>query len=396
MALALCAAGPAAAADVRIGSQGVLYVDGEPTFVIGLSGGPPLGGLTPAGTDGWAEVASSGVRMYRYVPPGPWTLEMVPQAEAWLDAAHAYRGFVWMGLRDLARAQPGDEQDAMLRQVVPALKDHPGMGVWRGIDEPWWSFVRPAEVLAHAYATVKKLDPATPLLTIQAARGTHAELAPYSAFTDIHGADPYPVSFRRPNLDLHDVGRWTKLMQRMTPSRAVLMTLAICHGGSWNAERTLYRLPTLRETRYKVYDAIMNGARGLNFYGGHLACMSESDKALGFNWGYWYGALRPVLLEIAPGSPLHAALVRPQTGVGLRIGYGGTVISRRTDTDLWIVAARHVAGDRKRSLRISGIPSQYRRGKIYGKPRTIEARGGSITVRLNQWGVQVLRFPHSS
>jgi len=391
---ALALAAPAQAADIQIGANGILHLNGEPTFLIGLSGPPPIGGVAPDGSDGWAEVAGAGVRMYRYVPQGDWSDEKIAEASAFLDTAHAYGGVVWLGLRELAAAQPGDERDLMLRRVVPALAGHPGMGIWRGVDEPWWSGVRPAEVLAHAYATLKELDPATPLHTIQAARGTHADLAPYSSYTDIHGADPYPVNWSRPNPDLHMVARWTRLMRDITPSRAVVMTLASCHGGSWNRpHNTLFRQPTLVQNRYMIYTAITNGARGLNFYGGNGACRGPGDAELGWNWTYWFAALRPVLREIMPGAPLHDALVRPGTGAGLRVSYGATVVSRRTETDLWVIASRHAAGAGKRTIRVSGLPSGYRTGKVYGKPRWVAARGGAFQVRLRQWGVQVLRFP---
>jgi hypothetical protein len=393
LALALLAA-PARAADVQIGANGVFYVNGEPTFLIGLSPGPPLGGLTPDGSDAWAEVATSGVRMFRYVPPSRWSPAMYPGASEFLDHAHAYDGVVWLGLRELARAQPGTPEEARLRDVIRLFADHPGMGLWRGIDEPWWSGV-PANETAHAYGTIEQLDPPTPVMTIQAARGTRTDLAPYSAFTDVHGADPFPIRFDRRYLgyDLHMVGRWTRLMRSITPSRAVLMTLGICQRGAQSRDFSLFVHPTRRELRYQVFDAISNGARGLNFYGSHI-CLAPGDAELGWNWKTWFNALRPVLREIAPGSPLHEALVRPGTGVGLRVaGYRASVISRRTDTDLWVIVTRHSRGAKKQAIRISGLPRGLRYGKVYGKPRRVLVRNGTLTLGLGEWGVQVLRFP---
>ena len=110
--------------------------------------------------------------MFRYVSPGDWSPERYPAAFEFLDHAYAYDSVVWFGLRELARAQPGTPEDARLREVIRLFADHPGLGLWRGVDEPWWSGV-PAEETAHAYATIEQLDPATPVMTIQAARGTH-------------------------------------------------------------------------------------------------------------------------------------------------------------------------------------------------------------------------------
>jgi hypothetical protein len=395
---ALVVATSAQAADVQVGPQGVLYVDGEPTFLVGLSPGPPPGGLTPDGSDAWTEVAGKGVRMYRYVPTGAWSPQMYPHAEAFLDHVQAHDGVVWLGLRELAQAQPGTPEDATLRDVVQRFASHPGLGIWRGVDEPWWSGV-PAEETAHAYMTVNELDPETPMLTIQAPRGTAADLAPYSAFTDIHGADPYPVRFRtrKSGHDLGMVGKWTRLMSDITSSRAVVMTLGICHSGARSPDLSTFVLPTRHELRFQVYDAIMNGARGLNFYGSHL-CLSPADAELGWNWTAWFTALRPVLAEIAAEAPLHDALVRPNSGrAGLRVsGPGSAVVSRRTATDLWVIVANRARGEGQRTIRVSGLPKTARRAKLYGQARYTAVRNGVATLRLREWGVQVLRVPIGS
>ena len=56
-----------------------------------------------------------------------------------------------------------------------------------------------------------------------------------------------------------------------------------------------------------IYDAIVNGARGLVFYGGQIAkCHSRSDRARGWNWTFWRRALRPLVRELGVGSPLNA------------------------------------------------------------------------------------------
>ena len=43
-----------------------------------------------------------------------------------------------------------------------------------------------------------------------------------------------------------------------------------------------------------TYQAIANGARGLNYFGGHLTQVaSPEDAALGWNWRFWEQVLRP-------------------------------------------------------------------------------------------------------
>ena len=58
-----------------------------------------------------------------------------------------------------------------------------------------------------------------------------------------------------------------------------------------------------------AYEAIIEGARGLMFFGGHMTevCVPE-DAAAGWNWSFWRQVLRPLVRELT--SPeLHPALI---------------------------------------------------------------------------------------
>ena len=114
-------------------------------------------------------------------------------------------------------------------------------------------------------------------MTIQAPRGTAAELAPYTPVTDIHGVDVYPVTLAASAPNLHDVGSWTSTIASVTPSRAVWTTLQVCASGSYDSSGR-FVLPTFAQERYMLYDAILNGARSLAFYGGNNPnCWTASD-----------------------------------------------------------------------------------------------------------------------
>lgn len=392
LALAFSPADRAPAAVTAVGPGGVALVDGEPAFLLGLADPPPLGGLTPAGTDGLDEVVAGGIRLFRVAPPGNelWSSEQLPRALGWLDAASTRGALVWLSVRELGLAQPGDEREALLRLLAPTLAAHPGLGFWRGMNEPWWAGI-PAESLAHANATVKELDSSHAWLTIQAPKGTIADLAPYSAVTDFHGVDVYPVRLARKDPDLHAVGRWTETIRRATPNRAVFMTLQICFAGAWNG--STYILPTRVQERFMIYDAIVHGARGLVFYGGHDRCWSERDLALGWNWTFWDGVLEGLLRELAPGTALNGALAGSTVGLGLRasdpqIG----LLSRRTDRAVWVIVTRHGKGTKE--IRIRGLPGGLAAGRMYpAGNRRVPVVRGSFTTRISRWGVQVIRFP---
>src|SRR3954453_18861779 len=68
--------------------------------------------------------------------------------------------------------------------------------------------------------------------------------------------------------------------------------------------------PTLVQERFMAYDAIINGARSLAFYGGNIAgCWNDSDRQRGWNWAVWSSVLKPLVTELRGGSPLAPALV---------------------------------------------------------------------------------------
>src|SRR5205814_756775 len=61
------------------------------------------------------------------------------------------------------------------------------------------------------------------------------------------------------------------------------------------------RFPTLLEERFMAYQAIVAGARGLAFFGGHLTqLMRPADVQSGWNWAFWERVLKPRITE--PGS----------------------------------------------------------------------------------------------
>jgi hypothetical protein len=91
------------------------------------------------------------------------------------------------------------------------------------------------------------------------------------------------------------------------------MTLQISFSGTIKPGKTL-RFPTFPETRFMTYQAIINGARGLLYFGGHIQkSLSPADAKLGWNWTHWNRVLRPVIEEIGSKSPLYPALTTPHS-----------------------------------------------------------------------------------
>ncbi len=403
----LVAAQAAEAATSRVDAQGTVRLDGRKVFPIVLSKGPERGGTTPAGGDALAEVASAGVNVLRVGPGvGTWTSKDIAETIAWnRDAAE--RGlYTWVNLSSLSRARPGTWRAALLRTVIAALERDPSasaLALWKGADEPWrYRTTIPSLRFAYCVATSRgdrrwcegkrPADSDHLWVTVQPARGSGPELARYSRVTDVHGVNHYPVSLGNPDPNLHEVGRWTDILAWATPNRAVWTTLGVCWRWSYDGFGN-YALPSRREQRYMIYDAILNGARSLAFYGANLPqCWDAVDAAYKWNWTYWEDVLGPLVREIGAISPIAPALVNPATTQVLATSDPSVqAISRRgAGGDLWVIAAR--SGEGTQPVTIGGLPASAATGEVYTENRVAVRSGGTLTDTFGRWDVHVYRF----
>jgi hypothetical protein len=389
---------------------GAFLLNGQPSFPIALSNPPPLDGKTPSGGDGLDEVVRSGVTMFRVGPLSePWMASTIAYTEAWDQAALDRRVHTWVSLSNVSTARPGARSDLVLAKVVTALlsdRSAGGIGMWKGADEPGWGRTPPAD-LRFAYCRVTSRGPADwcageqPLdrnhlwVTIEAPRGAPSRLAGYSSVTDTHGVDVYPVSMTAADPDLHQVGTWTRALAAITPNRSVWTTLQICSSGSYDRAGD-YIVPTRLQERYMIYDAIINGARGLSFFGGeNPACWDLSDKETGWNWTFWNTTLAPLIKEIKARSPLGPVLRSPDSTRDLSTADPTTeAISRAVATpagpQLWVIAAR--SGRGARPVTITGLPRTAKWASVYAENRAVRVVDGTLTDRFARWQVHVYRF----
>jgi Ca2+-binding RTX toxin-like protein len=397
----------AQAATTSSDSAGTMVLNGQKVFPIVLAKGPDAGATTPTGTNAFAEVAQAGVTFLKIGPATtPWTASDIADANTQDRAAAANGLSTWVNLSTVSQATPGSSSDTLLQNVVTSLRSDAGsaaIGVWKGADEPQWSNIPPSALqFAYCRATghgqtawcggEPVLDADHAWVTIEAPRGTAAQLQPYSAVTDVHGVDVYPVTLSTPTPNLHDVGTWTSTIASITPAHAVWTTLQVCASGSYNTSGT-YVLPTFAQERYMAYDAIVNGARSLAFYGGNIAgCWNATDRQYGWNWTFWSTVLKPLLSELNAASPLAPTLVNADTTRTLTTSDGSTqAISRAgSGTDLWVIAAR--SGTGSASVTVSGVPASISSGTVYTENRSIPVVNGSFTDDFAQWGVHVYRF----
>ena len=385
-------------------ATGSLLVGGEKVFPIVLSNAPPPTSTAPGGRNGLAEVAAAGVGFLR-TGNGNWTPELVEgqilNERKLLDAAasHGLHCWTWLGRLTNLPAAAGSTNDELLTKVVNALKAHPGLGAWKGFDEPALGNV-PAAGLVRGYKKLRALDPNHPLVIIQAPRGTVAELRKYAPALDITGADIYPVGYppgrhaARANKDISVVGDVTRTMVGAANGKPVWMTLQIAWSGVLPPSH-VPRFPTLLEERFMAYQAIVAGARGLAFFGGHLTqVLRPADAEAGWNWTFWETVLRPLVAELT-STAVAPALVAP---AGRRIGSDATDVGVATRTAggfLYVIAVRR--GQTTTQVRFAGLPAAVRSGEVLfeyadGGFRTVTVAGSAFRDWLGPHDARVYRF----
>ncbi len=392
-----------------------MLLGGKNVFPITLSNGPSLGKIDPvSGLDGWTEVARAGVHMLRVYPH--WSvataaaqIQGLRQQE--LAAAAAHHLWLWVGLFDVANDLT---RQSLLEQIVNGLADSPGLGAWKGADEPLWG-CRDKDGLAAAYQHVHACDPNHPVVIVQAPKArkgptpprapdgqlTAALLADYAAAGDIHAVDIYPVSYPpgvhagRPNKDISVVGDLTALVVQSSPGKEHWTTLQIAWSGILPPNVPIF--PSLREERFMAYQAIVAGARGLVFFGGDIVrVMRPVDEAAGWNWTFWHTVLKPLVQELS-STAVAPALLAPNAAVAVKANKADVaLVAREAGGFLYLIAVRRSPTENGR-VRLSGLPAAITSGQALFEYddqqfRTVAVSGGAFTDPFGPHDARVYRF----
>ena len=384
-----------------INSDSVLEIDGRKIFVIGFTTSPPPDGKTPSGKNGIAELADAGATFVRAGPEAAWDEARFKLERSYEDTAARYGMHCWLNLREASRIKPGDtKNEQLLRKLLTTFRNHPALGVYKGADEPEWGKA-PLPPLERMYQVLEELDPNHPLAIIQAPRGTIESLKSYNPVCDITGTDIYPIGyppgahsqFAATNHEISMVGDYTRRMAAVAQGKKpVWMTLQIAWSGVLNPGKIL-RFPTLPEERFMTYQAIINGARGLNYFGGGLPKgLNDRDKQLGWNWTFWNRVLRPVIEEIGTKSPLYPALVAPVSNLPVTVsGDGIEFCVREVGGDIFLLACKRQGPTLQ--VTFSGLPETAVGGEVlFESPRKVETKAGKFSDWFAPFDVHVYRF----
>jgi hypothetical protein len=231
---------------------------------------------------------------------------------------------------------------------------------------------------------------------------------PYAAACDVHGIDIYPVS-QPPgrhaggppvNTDISVVGDMTRLIVKASPGKATWTTLQIAWSGVLPPHPIVF--PTLQQARFMAYDAVIAGARGLFFFGGHLRqAMNAADRARGWNWTYWKAVQRPLLKELSDAEHTKALTAE---NAAHQVGADApdiAISTRQTDGSLYVIAVRRSPTTTGR-VRFHGLPGSIRGGTVLAHPggnpaRNVSVAGGTFTdpSPYEPHNARVYRFAHN-
>jgi hypothetical protein len=393
-----------AANKVSFNAAGDMVINGETTFPISVALPPPPDGKTPTGKDAFAELHDGGVTLIRVPPPEKWDEAGEAMISQNLAAAVKHGMYGWVSLRGIDHLpREGMKEEQTLRDVVAKFKDNPGVIGWKGKDEPAWSKVS-VEAVLRVYKVIHQADNNDlPVNVFQAPRLTWERWVPYMAGCDYTGMDIFPVGYpmgkhsNLPNKGLSLIGDETQRIMKAAGGKPVWMTLQIAWSGMSRPGRNTMRYPTFFQERYMTYEAIINGARGLNYFGGHIkTVMTDRDKELGWNWRFWDRILKPVLAEINADSPLHPALIAPNSKLPIKVEGANDVefCVREAGKDLYIIASKR-EGDTVQ-VKFTGLPTDVSQGQVlYEPPRTVEATDGSFMDWFGPNEVHIYRFQRS-
>jgi hypothetical protein len=418
-----------------------LLAAGLKRFPLSLTIVPGPDAKAPNGRPAYAEFADCGIMFMRSGGPS-WNAETIAKEQAMQAAAAAggMRCCPWLGW-DLSNFNPGDQKaEAKLREVIATFKGSPGMGLWKGADEPdWGNSHNPKnatpEQVAHVAKLIHELDPYHPIWLVQAPRGTVASMKRYDAGWDVGGIDIYPISYppgvhsEEKNKELSMVGDFTRMMKEVAGEKPFWMTLQIAFSGVVKPGRTL-RFPTFPDQRFMAYEAIINGARGLVYFGGGLPqTLNDRDKPLGFNWTYFDRVMRPLFEEVGPKSPILPALLAPDSAIKLKVvaeappkravankeeeqnrqattpkqfvqdkvGPDASALEflvREAGNDIYVLACKKEGPTIR--VRFSGLPSDIHGpgagAVVFEEPRKVDAEHGTFADWFGPFEVHVYRF----
>ncbi len=260
-----------------------------------------------------------------------------------------------------------EEKRERLIEEIRTFMDHPALLAWYIADEPNGYRIPPAEI-EDIYNAVRETDPWHPVSVVFMAPFMSA--VRYSKGLDIVMADPYPVPDSRITLP-GTVAR--QLSTEFAGKKPVWIAPQAFGGGElWSRE------PTIQEMRSMTYQAIINGARGiqyfvrqgLNLFPKSVAAWNECGRM-----ALEIAVMTPWLLSDEPAPPVRSGSATIQAASAFH------------DGQLLVMAVNTSNSPQKADITITG--NHTGRAKVLFENRYTAVSAGTLSDHLSAYGSQV-------
>lgn len=260
-----------------------------------------------------------------------------------------------------------EEKKERLLNEIREFMDHPALLAWYISDEPN-GFRIPPSTLESIYRTIKEADPWHPVSIVFMAPFSSA--LKYANALDIVMADPYPVPAGPVN-QAGDAAR--QLRTAFEGSKPVWIVPQAFGGAEW-----WQREPTIQEMRTMTYQAIVNGARGIQYFIRHgLNSFPKSTAA-------WNECGR-MAMEIAEMTPW---LLSDEKPLPVSSPTGDVLVASALHQGRLLVIAVNKAGAPRRvDIRITG--TTMGQARVLFENRLVRLDGNTMTDYLSAFGSQV-------
>ncbi|HWL54773.1 MAG TPA: hypothetical protein VNQ90_20190 [Chthoniobacteraceae bacterium] len=252
-------------AEVR--KDGQLYVNGKPYFTCMMF---------HASIQEYARIAYYGFNSVHgdntTTPPTPGHGDSIPEQ---LEAARQHGLLVNANLSDRGHGTTLGKREHV-EAKLRAIKDHPALLMYHLVDEPR---VHTYPRLLTAYQAVKKIAPDRPLYCTLPNFLNYPEsiMDDAARHRDIISPDLYPFDNHPVMSVAHGVRKCVETAARSEAPRMVIYTGPTFH---W---LPTYRMPRPEEVRLVAYLAIINGARGLDWYSWAEVTLEARNHAYGLH-----------------------------------------------------------------------------------------------------------------
>jgi len=393
--LALGCGNPAknnAAKNPMFDSDGMLKISGRRTFVIGSY-------HLPKSDHPFRELAETG---FNLVHASADSVQLTGAEKAGLMA------WISLGRIDLANSE---KSRSRIRKIVEAFRKSPALLYWETVDEPAWTWKKAVprvsvESLIETYRFVKSLDPGHLLYMNHAPANLISTLQRYNPATDIVACDIYPVippGIREQyalnpdgrqgdllNCEISQVGEYTRKMRRVAgPHRPVFMVL---QGFAWEMLRKpadrdpkMILFPTRRQARFMAYDAIINGATGILYWG--TAYTPQPSP-------FW-NDLKVVVRELADFQTVlsapseHLTIQKEYREMGHSLDRGVEILAKKVESSTYLITAN--ADKNPVKVTLKGLQA-FRSVKVLRENREMSIRHGTFTETYKPFDVHIYRL----